>query len=42
MPLGVGHVGIVVGTTSHFLLGENSLEMNIGIYGFGDGLCRIV
>jgi hypothetical protein len=41
MTLGVGHVGIVVGTTSHFLFGEN-LVFEWGIHGFGDGICGIV
>jgi hypothetical protein len=30
MTLGVGHVEIVMGTTSHFCLGENALGMKMG------------
>jgi hypothetical protein len=30
MALGVGHVGIVVGTTLHFLFGENRLWNEAG------------
>jgi hypothetical protein len=42
MTLGVGHVGIVVGTTSHFLFGENPLGFEWGIHEFGDGICGFV
>jgi hypothetical protein len=37
--LGVRHVGIVGGTTSHFWFGENPLGMKLGLHGFGDGVC---
>jgi hypothetical protein len=40
--LGVGHVGIVVGTMSHFRFGENPLGFEWGIHGFGDGLCGLM
>jgi hypothetical protein len=39
MALGVGNVGIVMGTASQFQFGENPLGMQLGIHGFGDGLC---
>jgi hypothetical protein len=42
MNLGVGHVGIIMGTTSHFQFGENPLGFEWGIHGFGDGLCGLV
>jgi hypothetical protein len=42
MILGVGHVGIVVGTTSHFRFGGNPLGFEWGIHGFGYGLCGLV
>jgi hypothetical protein len=42
MTLGVGHVGIIVGTTSHFRFGENPLGMKLGLHGFGDGICGFV
>jgi hypothetical protein len=42
MTLGIGHVGIIVGTTSHFLFGEKPLGFEWGLYGFGDGLCGLV
>jgi hypothetical protein len=42
MTLGVGHVGIVVGTTSHFRFGENPLGFEWELHGFGDGLCELV
>ena len=38
MTLGVGHVGIIVGTTSHFRFGENPLGFECGLHGSGDGL----
>jgi hypothetical protein len=31
-------VGMVVGTTSHFRLGGNALEMKLGLHGLKDGL----
>ena len=40
--LGVRHVGIVVGTTSHFQFGENPLGFEWGIHGFDDGICGLV
>jgi hypothetical protein len=42
MTLGLGHVGIIVGITSHFMFGENPLVFEWGIHGFGDGLCGLV
>jgi hypothetical protein len=42
MTLGVGHVGIVLGTTSHFWFGENALGFEWGIHGFGDGIFGLV
>jgi hypothetical protein len=42
MTLDIGHVGIVMGTTSHFQFGENSLGFEWGLHGFGDGLCGLV
>jgi hypothetical protein len=42
MALGVGHMGIVVGTTSHFHFGENPLGFEWGFHGFGDGLFGLV
>jgi hypothetical protein len=42
MNLGVGNVGIIVGTTSHFHFGENPLGFEWGLHGFGDGLCGLV
>jgi hypothetical protein len=42
MNLGVGHVGIVVDTTSHFHFGENPPGFEWGIHGFDDGICGIV
>jgi hypothetical protein len=42
MTLGVGHVGIIMGTTSHFQYGEKPLEFVCGIHGFDDGLCGLV
>jgi hypothetical protein len=35
--LGARHVGIVMGTTSHFRLGENALGMKLGLHGLDDG-----
>jgi hypothetical protein len=40
--LGVGHVGIVVGTTLHSSFGENPIGMKLGLHGFGDGICGFV
>jgi hypothetical protein len=42
MNLGVEHVGIIMGITSHFQFGENPLGLDWGLHGFGDGLCGIV
>ena len=42
MNLGVGNVGIIMGTTSHFRFGENSLVFEWGIHGFGDEICRLL
>jgi hypothetical protein len=42
MALGVEHVGIIVGTTSHFWFGENPLGFEWGIHGFGDGIYGLV
>jgi hypothetical protein len=42
MTLGVVHVGIVMGTSLHFCLGENALGMKLGLHGLGDGLCGFV
>jgi hypothetical protein len=42
MNLGVGNVGIVMGTTSNFLFGENPLGFEWGIHGLGDGICGLV
>jgi hypothetical protein len=42
MTLGVGHVGIVVDTTSHFPFGENPLVFEWGFHGFDDELCGLV
>jgi hypothetical protein len=42
MNLGVGHVGIVMGTTSHFQFGENCLGFEGVIHGFDDGICGFV
>jgi hypothetical protein len=39
MTLGVGYVGIIVGTTSHFWFRENPLGFEWGIHGFDDGIC---
>jgi hypothetical protein len=39
MTLGFGHVGIMVGTTSHFWFREKPLGFEWGLYGFGDGIC---
>jgi hypothetical protein len=41
MNLGVGHVGIVMGTTSHFWFGENPLGFEWGLHVFGDVICGI-
>jgi hypothetical protein len=41
MTLGVGHVGIVMGTTSHFHIGVK-LRFEWGLHGFGDGICGLV
>jgi hypothetical protein len=40
--LGVGHVVIIVGTTSHFQFGENPSGFEWEIHGFGDGICGLV
>jgi hypothetical protein len=40
--LGVGHVGILVGTSLHFHLGENPLGMKLGFHEFVDGLYGLV
>jgi hypothetical protein len=42
MTLGVGHVGIIVGTTSHFWFGENPLIFEWGLHRFGDGIFWLV
>jgi hypothetical protein len=42
MTLGVGHVGIVVGTISHLRFGENPLGFEWGLHGFGDELCGLM
>jgi hypothetical protein len=42
MALGVGHVRIVMDTTSHFRFGGKPLEMKLGLHGFGDGICGFV
>jgi hypothetical protein len=42
MALGVGHVGIIVGTTSHFRFGKPPLVFEWGIHGFGDEICGLV
>ena len=42
MALGVGHVGIIVDTISHFRFGENPLIFEWELHGFGDGLCGLV
>ena len=42
MTLGVGHVGMIVATTSHFSFVEKPLGFELGIHGFGDGICGIV
>ena len=42
MTLGVGHVGIIVITTSQFHFGENPLGFEWGIHGFGDEICGLV
>jgi hypothetical protein len=39
---GFRHVGIFFGTISQFVLSENTLGVELGIHGFGDGLCGIV
>jgi len=41
MTLGVGHVEIIVGTTSHFWFGENPLGFEWGIHWFDDGICGL-
>jgi hypothetical protein len=42
MVIGVGHVEIIMVTTSHFRFGENPLGMKLGLHGFGNGLCGFV
>jgi hypothetical protein len=42
MKLGLGHVGIVMSTTSHFRFGENPLGFELGLHGFGDGIFGLV
>jgi hypothetical protein len=42
MNLSFGHVGIIVGTTSHFRFGEKPLGFEWGIHGFGDEICGLV
>jgi hypothetical protein len=42
MTLGIGHVGIVVSTTSHFRFGENPLGFQRGLHEFGDELYGLV
>jgi hypothetical protein len=42
MALGVGHVGIIVGTTSHFRFGENPIGFEWEADCFGDGICGLV
>jgi hypothetical protein len=39
--LGVGHVGIFVGTRLHFRFGENALGFVLGFHGFDDGRCGL-
>ena len=40
--LSVGHVEIVMGTTSHFQFGENPIGFEWGLHGFDDGICGLV
>jgi len=40
--LGVGHVGIFVGTGLHFRFGKNSFGFVLGLHGFDDGICGLV
>jgi len=40
--LGVGNMGIVVGTTSYFWFGENPFGFEWGIHGFGDVIFGLV
>jgi hypothetical protein len=42
MTIGVGHVGIIMGTTSYFQFGENPLGFEWVINGFDDGICGLV
>jgi hypothetical protein len=42
MTLGVGHVGIVMGTTSHFRFGVNPHGFESGLHEFGDGIFGLV
>jgi hypothetical protein len=42
MALGVGNVGIIVDTTSHFWLSENPVEMKQRLHGIGDGIFGFV
>jgi hypothetical protein len=36
MTLGVGHVGTIMGTTSHFQFDKNRIGFEWGNHGFGD------
>jgi hypothetical protein len=40
--LGVGHVGIVMGTTLHSCLVKTTIGMKLGLHGFGGGICGFV
>ena len=42
MTLGVGHVRIIMGTTSHFWFGKKPLVFAWGLDGFDDGICGLV
>jgi hypothetical protein len=42
MTLGVGHVGIIMGTTLHFHFDETPLYFELGYWGLGDGICGFV
>jgi hypothetical protein len=42
MALGVGHVGIIMGTTSHFGLVKTPLDFELGAWGLDDGICGFV
>jgi hypothetical protein len=40
--LGVGHVGISMGTTLHSSFSENHLWVKLGLHGFGGGIFGFV